>query len=99
MREVTKLELSNIQCAAEDMGHYCAVQLVLGLPSFPIEDLKRKALNRFQQDAACRFDGFFIERCWVSAFGDLMGVGFSFPHIDPYIHPPKVEFPPRDPEA
>jgi len=82
---ISEKTLLEIQESSKTLGYCKAVRQILDLPDFPEEKLKTLALANFVNLSTGILDQYFIERCWICAYGYLMKVNFEFPHIDPYI--------------
>lgn len=82
---ISERTLDEIQGKAEIMGLYKAVRQVLDLPEFPEKELKEWAIHNFVNLSTGTTDQYFVERCWIVAYGILAKKDFYFPHIDPFI--------------
>jgi hypothetical protein len=82
-----------IQETAKRLGTMAAVAQHLELPCFDPLALIERALHHFQSEAASHQDPYFLERCWIRAYEDLLAysgryVRFVFP-TDNLIHLPR----------
>jgi hypothetical protein len=87
----------SIKARAESIGHKEAVRQILDLPELSEKELKNRSLSNYILWATGMTDQFFLERCWIGAYGALLKINFKFPHIDPFICQPN-KMPTKEPE-
>lgn len=81
-RSISEQELSKIESLGQTLGYPEAIERSLGLPAQPIDKLKERAIYHYQTLHTGCSDPYLLQRSWIKAFGDLLQIDFSFPHID-----------------
>jgi hypothetical protein len=75
---VSNKTLSLIQSLAQSKGYIEAIQQTLNLPPFDQSRINERAHWHYTNGPASFQDPYLLERSWIKAIGDALGISFEF---------------------